>query len=362
MTARTDRTELLKLHDWDELLFGGFYCLHCTPDDEDPLDDPIAWPCQPLREAGVTDDEARALIEAHREKSAAEYEAKKRAEQAELQRRVDEFNARCEVGTPVFAYPGARPEDDRNATRLVTRTRSKASILGGHTDVVWVDGHSACIALSHVDPVSEEQFAEARAEETAAAVAAEGALPVPVGNQPQPLDDQRLAEIAARATSEHLTPGPWRLDRESCDCGDGYGCRHGDYVTGVVTPTPTEIALDRCKRTGEQPRDYDFHRSDIGDFTDADWELMAHARRDVPDLLAEIQRLKAELAKYVGVEPTIAEEMAYLSRSVEAVTKVCDKAERQARRWENPLPVPEWVGAIRQALELAPTTDRAEEA
>lgn len=66
---------------------------------------------------------------------------------------ADEFNARYPVGTPVTAYPGCRPEDDANDERLVTRTRSKAEVLGGHTDVVWVDGHSACIALSHIDPV-----------------------------------------------------------------------------------------------------------------------------------------------------------------------------------------------------------------
>ncbi|MEU1663651.1 hypothetical protein ABZ547_08545 [Streptomyces sparsogenes] len=65
---------------------------------------------------------------------------------------AEHFNARYPVGTPVMAYPGARPENDRNATRLVTRTRSRATVLGGHTDVVWVDGHSACIALTHIDP------------------------------------------------------------------------------------------------------------------------------------------------------------------------------------------------------------------
>ncbi|MFJ6566545.1 hypothetical protein ACIQNU_03940 [Streptomyces sp. NPDC091292] len=64
-----------------------------------------------------------------------------------------EFNARYPVGTPVLAYPGVRPEDDQNAERLITRTRSKAEVLGGHTDVVWVDGHGACIALTHVDPL-----------------------------------------------------------------------------------------------------------------------------------------------------------------------------------------------------------------
>jgi hypothetical protein len=49
----TERTALIELHDWDELIFGGFYCLHCTPDDPDSLDDPIAWPCPTLRDAGT---------------------------------------------------------------------------------------------------------------------------------------------------------------------------------------------------------------------------------------------------------------------------------------------------------------------
>lgn len=65
---------------------------------------------------------------------------------------AQQWNDRYPIGTPVIAYPGARPEDHPDATRLVTRTRSQASLLGGHTDVVWVDGHSACIALTHVDP------------------------------------------------------------------------------------------------------------------------------------------------------------------------------------------------------------------
>lgn len=170
-----ERSALLEQHDWDELIFGGFYCLHCTPDDEDSLDDPIAWPCPPLREAGVTDEEARALILAHREQVAAKYQAEKEAKQAELQRRADEFNARYPVGTPVVAYPGCRPENDRNARRLVTRTRSRASVLSGHTDVVWVDGHSACIALTHVDPF--------RATDTSPEASAARNVP----NNPRPL-------------------------------------------------------------------------------------------------------------------------------------------------------------------------------
>jgi hypothetical protein len=68
---------------------------------------------------------------------------------------VKRWNRLHPIGTPVVAYPGCRPEFDRNATRIVTSTRSKATVLGGHTAVVWVHGHSACIALSHVDVRTE---------------------------------------------------------------------------------------------------------------------------------------------------------------------------------------------------------------
>ncbi|KUJ70581.1 hypothetical protein ACZ90_02520 [Streptomyces albus subsp. albus] len=68
---------------------------------------------------------------------------------------ADRWNAQYPVGTPVYAYPGCRPEDDSKCTRLTTRTRSAASVLGGHTAVVWVEGHSAYISLTHVDPRPE---------------------------------------------------------------------------------------------------------------------------------------------------------------------------------------------------------------
>lgn len=64
---------------------------------------------------------------------------------------ADEFNRLYPVGTPVVAYPGCRPEDDPADERIVTTTRSRATVLGGHSDVVWVHGHGACIALTHVD-------------------------------------------------------------------------------------------------------------------------------------------------------------------------------------------------------------------
>jgi hypothetical protein len=112
---------------------------------------------------------------------------------------AEQWNELYPVGTLVFAYPAARPERDRNATRLVTRTCTEAQLSYSGTPVVWVDGEGSYICLTHVDPVSESVWQTAKqAEETAAAVAAQGALPVPVGDQPQPLDDTRLAEITAR--------------------------------------------------------------------------------------------------------------------------------------------------------------------
>lgn len=69
---------------------------------------------------------------------------------------AEQWNERYPIGTPVVAHPGARPVDDPSGERLVTRTRSKAQVLGGHTDVVWVERHGACIALTHVDPLPDE--------------------------------------------------------------------------------------------------------------------------------------------------------------------------------------------------------------
>ncbi|MYR36300.1 hypothetical protein GTX14_04425 [Streptomyces sp. SID4944] len=64
---------------------------------------------------------------------------------------------------------------------------------------------------------------------------------------------------------------------------------------------------------------------------------------------ARITELEAELERYVGREPTVRDEMAYLQRCLNSVLERCDQAAAQAVRWENPLPVPEWVIAVREA-------------
>jgi hypothetical protein len=154
-------------------------------------------------------------------------------------------------------------------------------------------------AEEHDEPLTPEQLAYAArvghvipgaALTTAAAVAAQGALPVPVGDQPQPLDDTRLAEIATRV--EGATPGPW-----------------GVYESGSMIDVAADLKETGCGyrarreicRLEDEPLDNDpTHREWTAEEdwaqVQADAEFIAHAATDVPALLAEVQRLKAELA------------------------------------------------------------------
>jgi hypothetical protein len=62
---------------------------------------------------------------------------------ATLQRECDAFNREFPVGSTVeyTSYPGAP------AQRFTTRT--EASVLSGHTSVVWLNGKSGCVCISH---------------------------------------------------------------------------------------------------------------------------------------------------------------------------------------------------------------------
>ncbi len=116
---------------------------------------------------------------------------------------AETFNSRYPVGTPVFAYPGVRPEDIPSATRLVTRTRTKAQTSASGDPVVWVEGEGAYICLTHVDVVSEAEYEAAK---LADAVAAQGALPMPVGAEPKQrtILDRSRAALRARMAKDDL--------------------------------------------------------------------------------------------------------------------------------------------------------------
>lgn len=82
-----EREALIKQHEYDELIFGGFVCMVCTPNWEtgDDPDDNVYYPCPPLRAAGVTNEEAVLIIKlarAERERDWAKESAKYNAKRA----------------------------------------------------------------------------------------------------------------------------------------------------------------------------------------------------------------------------------------------------------------------------------------
>lgn len=89
--------------------------------------------------------------------------------------------------------------------------------------------------------------------------------------QQQPLTDQQLTQIEARTTA--ATDGPWTLHE---DDGDTFRAPAWE-----VLPASGEMVAR------------------LREWASADAEFIAHARADVPMLLAEVRRLRAELARRV---------------------------------------------------------------
>lgn len=61
------------------------------------------------------------------------------------QRQVEDYDIRFPIGTPCVYWTGTR-----EGPGIPSRIRSEWAVVCG-TVVVWVEGHPACIAASHVD-------------------------------------------------------------------------------------------------------------------------------------------------------------------------------------------------------------------
>jgi hypothetical protein len=77
---------------------------------------------------------------------------------------------------------------------------------------------------------------------------------------------------------------------------------------------------------------------------------------DVPQLVAEVRRLRIEAekarAQIANYQPVLAEVDAHkgqLTNRLNAVLDICDREQRNAMRWENPIPVPDWVAPVQRA-------------
>jgi len=99
---------------------------------------------------------------------------------------------------------------------------------------------------------------------------------------PSELTEERLAAIAARADA--ATPGPWARTT-MCHCDDPDDCYdHWDVSVPVAGYDPPSGRVSRARSVA----------GNIHGHREADAIFIAHAREDIPALLAEIERLRAE--------------------------------------------------------------------
>lgn len=198
-------------------------------------------------------------------------------------------------------------------------------------------------------------------------------------HDPQPLDLDAIDTVIAAAT-----PGPWGVYE--------YGGDSLIEIAADLKDTGTGYSARRTVcRLDEEPLDNDpAHREWTAE---EDWaQVQADAvyiatmsPETVKAMAAEIRRLRAELAtarerytaglrkadehvnamseevkRYADGEETPVLWSVYNAMHSRAATAegcltsiaaLCDAAEKQATRWEHPLPVPEWVDAVRQAMQ-----------
>lgn len=63
-----------------------------------------------------------------------------------LQDDVDNWNRQYPIGTAVIVTKD-------NGAQVHTKTRSEASVMSGHSAVIWLKGISGCYALERCEPV-----------------------------------------------------------------------------------------------------------------------------------------------------------------------------------------------------------------
>lgn len=123
------------------------------------------------------------------------------------------------------------------------------------------------------------------------------------------LDERRLEEIRARC--EAATPGPWAWERHDDPAYDraqlvapceSEGCPHANLGDGRFDEAANLYArdcADGCRTVMVAEFDELLAEQDPCDFrpSEADGDFIAHARTDLPDLLADNAALRARVAE-----------------------------------------------------------------
>lgn len=140
----------------------------------------------------------------------------------------------------------------------------------------------------------------------------------------EPITTERLAEI--EACERETRDGPWVL----ADANDGDGT-----PPFWVVATPEDVDDDWSVEVHVGTKH-------VGEF-------ITMARTAVPELLAEVGRLNAHLAEYVGWEPTVKEEYDHACAVAERAEAVVKKFEAGDFRGETD----PFLAALKYALEMS---------
>jgi hypothetical protein len=92
---------------------------------------------------------------------------------------------------------------------------------------------------------------------------------------------------AIRRRIAAASPGPWSVSTDSCDCGGGCGCSHGDWPYAIHGP----VNQSYVGKSGSLKEQYGKEVSEISELSDADADFIANARRDVEYLLSLVDVL-----------------------------------------------------------------------
>lgn len=102
------------------------------------------------------------------------------------------------------------------------------------------------------------------------------------------MTSEQIAEI--RAALEGAAPDgqEWFPEWESCDCGDGYGCPHGAWITAIHGPVNQSYANRPDDNWAKQA--YGRQVTEISELPSEASEFVVRAPRYVRLLLAEVER------------------------------------------------------------------------
>lgn len=128
------------------------------------------------------------------------------------------------------------------------------------------------------------------------------------------LTPEQLAEIRARV--EAATPGPWEWEM-----ADQQGSLLGLGTKGAALMEGAVLGCERCEACMETPP------GELGENSTrrccwprpADAEFIAHARQDVPDLLADREDLQRQLAEVTARAERTEAKLASLQQAIESI-------------------------------------------